>query len=118
MHVAYVIVAVLTATFSFYAAYLNFVHHESVIEAAERVRVSTSMMVPFGLLLAAGGTGLVVGLAVPVLGTTAAIGLVLYFICAVSAHLRVGDRGFGGAAMFLTLAVATLVLGLVDRGVT
>jgi hypothetical protein len=33
---------------------------------------------------------------VPALGTAAAIGLVLYFICAVTAHLRVRDRQIGG----------------------
>jgi hypothetical protein len=44
-----------------------------------------------------------------VLGAAAAIGLVLYFICAVTAHLRVGDRHVGGAAFFLLLAAAALI---------
>ena len=42
------------------------------------------------------------------LGTAAAIGLVVYFICAVTAHLRVRDRQIGGAVFFLLLAVAAL----------
>ncbi|WCB95288.1 hypothetical protein DSM104299_04031 [Baekduia alba] len=112
MSIAYVIVASITALFNYYAAYLDFTHDASVVAVAERVRVSTRMMVPFGILLAAGATGLVVGFAVPALGTAAAIGLVLYFVCALSAHVRVGDRGIRDALMFLTLAVATLVLGL------
>jgi DoxX-like family len=45
-----------------------------------------------GMLLAAGTVGLLAGLAVPFLGTLAASGLVLYFIGAVIAHLRVGSR--------------------------
>jgi hypothetical protein len=49
-------------------------------------------MVPLGTLLASGAVGLLTGFAVPALGTAAAIGLVLYFICAVTAHLRVRDR--------------------------
>jgi NAD(P)H-dependent FMN reductase len=50
--------------------------------------------------------GLLAGFAVPALGTAAAIGLVVYFICAVTAHLRVRDRGIGGAVFFLVLAAA------------
>jgi DoxX-like protein len=49
---------------------------------------------------------------VPVLGTAAAIGLVLYFIGALSAHLWVRDPGTGGAVSFLVLAVAALTAGL------
>jgi DoxX-like family len=49
---------------------------------------------------------------VPVLGTAAAIGLVLYFICALSAHLRVRDPGIGGAVTFLVLAVAAAITAL------
>jgi hypothetical protein len=51
---------------------------------------------------------------VPVLGTAAAIGLVLFFVCAVYTHLRAGDYSpqFGLAIGFLSLAVAALVLGL------
>ena len=118
MSIAYVVVASLTALLNYYAAYLDFTMDESVVAVADRVRVSTKMMVPFGILLAAGATGLLAGFALPALGTAAAIGLVAYFICALSAHIRVGDRGVRDALMFLTFAVATLVLGLADHGVS
>jgi hypothetical protein len=65
-------------------------------------------MLPFGTLLASGAVGLLAGLAVPALGTAAAIGLVLYFTCAVTAHLRVHDRHIGAAVFFLLLAAAAL----------
>jgi hypothetical protein len=45
---------------------------------------------------------------VPALGTAAAIGLVLYFICAVTAHVQVRDRQIGGAVFFLLVAAAAL----------
>ena len=45
-------------------------------------------------------------------GSAAAIGLVLYFIGALSAHVRVRDRGIGGAVSFLVLAGAALIVGL------
>jgi hypothetical protein len=69
-------------------------------------------MIPFGTLLAAGAVGLLVGFAVPALGTAAAIGLVLYFVCAVTAHLRVRDQQIGGAVFFLFLAAAALATGV------
>jgi hypothetical protein len=47
-----------------------------------------------------------------VLGTAAAIGLVVYFTCAVSAHVRVRDPKVASAVSFLVMAAAALVVGL------
>jgi hypothetical protein len=116
MLAAYIAVTALTAIANAYAAYMDFARDESVIATAERVRLSQAWMIPLGTLLAAGAVGLLVGFAVPVIGTAAAIGLVLYFICAVGAHLRVHDRQFAAAAIFLSLAVAALVVGLAYHG--
>src|SRR5215470_11678664 len=96
MHVTYVVITVLVALANGYAASLNFVGAESVKVVADKVQVSRRWMIPFGILLACGALGLLIGFAVPLLGTAAAIGLVLYFICALSAHLRVHDPGIGG----------------------
>jgi hypothetical protein len=51
---------------------------------------------------------------VPLIGTAAAVGLVLFFVCAVYTHIRAGDYSpqFGLAIGFLLLAMATLGLGL------
>ena len=108
MHVTYLVTTILAALANGYAACLNFAGAESVKVVADRVQVSRGWMVPLGALLASGAVGLLTGFAVPVLGTAAAIGLVLYFICAVTAHLRVRDRRLGGAVFFLLLAVAAL----------
>jgi hypothetical protein len=116
MNVAYIAITILAALTYGFAAYLSFTRHESVVAVAERVQVPQSWMVPFGGLQAAGALGLLVGFAVPLIGTTAALGLVLYYLGALSAHLRVGDRRFGNAAIFLSLAVATLAVGLAHRG--
>jgi hypothetical protein len=112
MQVTYVVVTILAALANGYAAALNFVGAESVKAVADRVQVSRAWMVPFGTLLASGAVGLLTGFAVPALGLAAAIGLILYFICAVTAHLRVRDRQVGGAVFFLLLAVAALTTGL------
>lgn len=115
MRITYLIVTVLAALMNGYAAALNFLGAESVKEVADRVGVSQRWMVPFGILLASGAVGLLVGVAVPVVGTAAASGLILYFICAATAHLRVHDRQIGGAVFFLLLAVGALVTDVAYR---
>jgi len=112
MHIAYLVITILVALANSYAASLNFVGAESVKVVADHVRVSQKWMIPFGVLLACGAVGLLVGFAVPALGTAAAIGLVLYFICALSAHIRVRDSQIAGAVSFLVLAVAALIVDL------
>jgi hypothetical protein len=59
-----------------------------------------------GILKAAGAIGLLVGIGVPLIGTAAAVGLVLFFIGAIITHLRARDYSFGLAVVFLLLAVA------------
>src|ERR671925_1261902 len=85
MDITYVVITILAALAYSYAACLNFVGAESVKVVADKVQVSQRWMIPFGMLLAAGAVGLLIGLAVPALGTAAAIGLVVYFICALGA---------------------------------
>jgi hypothetical protein len=109
MQVIDLITTIMAAVATGHAACLNFAGAESVKVVADRVQVSRRWMLPLGALLASGAVGLLAGLAVPALGTAAAIGLVLYFICAVTAHLRVRDRQIGGAVFFLVLAAAALI---------
>jgi hypothetical protein len=70
---------------------------------------------PIGTLKTAGAVGLLLGLVgVPFIGTAAAIGLILFFVCAIYTHVRASDYTpqFGLANGFLALAVGALVLGL------
>jgi hypothetical protein len=112
MYITYLVITGLAALANGYAASLNFVRAESVRVVADRLQMSRKWMIPLGALLATGAAGLLVGLAVPVLGKAAAIGLVVYFICALSAHIRAHDRGVGGAVAFLMLAVAALITNI------
>jgi uncharacterized membrane protein len=112
MHITYVVITILAALAYSYAACLNFVGAESVKVVADKVQVSQKWMIPFGMLLASGAVGLLIGFAVPALGPAAAIGLVVYFICALGANVRVRDRQIGGALSFLVLAVAALIAAL------
>lgn len=119
MFAAYIAVTVVAAIAFALAAILNFTHNKSVAETAERLGVPVSWQIPLGFLLGAGSVGLVIGFAVPALGTAAACGLVLYFLCAAGAHIRARDTRLSSWInwlAFFSLAVAALVVGLVYRG--
>ena len=51
-------------------------------------------------------------MAAAVIGTAAAVGVIVFFVGAVITHLRARDYSLAPATVFLLLAVATLVLGL------
>jgi len=113
MFSGYVVVAVLTAALNGWAATTDFIGTRAARGNAAKVGVPLSWLVPLGGLKAAGAVGLLVGIAVPVIGVAAAIGLVLFFVCAVFAHLRVrwySTLAFPGT--FLLLAIGALVLRL------
>ena len=111
----YLVATILAAIANGYAASLNFVGAESVRVVADRVQVSRGWMIPLGTALACGAVGLLTGFAMPALGRAAAIGLVLYFVCAVIAHIRVCDRQVGGAVFFFFLAAAALAANVAYR---
>ncbi|WP_435243895.1 DoxX family protein [Streptomyces cucumeris] len=115
--VTYLVITLLTAAVNGLAATANFIGHEYPKSQADKLRVPRSWMRPLGTLLAAGALGLLAGFAVPVLGTLAAAGLVLYFLGALYAHLRVGDHQLGPWAMFFCLPVAALAVSLAHHGI-
>ena len=112
MHTAYIVVTLLAAAANVFSATLDFIRFKQILINMERVGVSESWINALGILKAAGAVGLVVGVAVPLIGTAAAIGLVLFFVGAIITHLHARDYSFGLATVFLLLAVATLVLRL------
>jgi hypothetical protein len=64
----------------------------------------------------AGAAGLVLGIWWPLLGVAAGVGLVLYFVGAIAAHLRVDDvKGMGPAAFMLVLAAGALTMRLLKN---
>ncbi|WP_181763554.1 DoxX family protein [Streptomyces albidus (ex Kaewkla and Franco 2022)] len=116
MFAAYVTVTVLSAVFNGAAAVTYLIGHEYPRTQADMKGVPRKWVPVLGMLLAAGALGLLAGFAVPLLGTLAASGLVLYFVGAVIAHLRLGSRDVVGGIVFLATAAAALALGLVCRG--
>jgi hypothetical protein len=113
---AYVTVIILGVLFNGAAAVTYLIGHEYPKTQADMKGLPRKWVPVLGLLLAAGTVGLAAGFAVPLLGTLAACGLVLYFIGAIIAHLRVGSRNIVGGIVFLATAVAALILGLIHHG--
>jgi hypothetical protein len=62
----------------------------------------------------AGAVGLVVGLFWSPLGILAAAGVIAYFVGAVGAHLRKGDRQIAPPAVLMLVAVAALIFRAVS----
>lgn len=116
MFATYLVVTLLASVVNGFAAIANLIGHEYPKSQADKLSVPRSWMRPLGTLLAAGALGLLAGFAVPVLGTLAATGLVLYFLCALCAHLRVSDYELGPWAAFFCLPVAALAVNVVYHG--
>lgn len=112
MFAAYVTVTIVASVFTGIAAFTYLSGHDYPKAQADMKRVPRSWIPRLGMALAAGSLGLLAGFAVPLLGTLAAVGLVLYFTGALIAHLRVGSRNLVGWAVFFSTAVATLALNV------
>jgi len=112
MFTAYLIVTLLAAAANIFSAALDFTRYKQVLINMAKTGVSESWITMLGILKAAGALGLLVGIGVPLIGTAAAVGLVLFFVGAIITHLRARDYSFGLAVAFLLLAVAALALRL------
>ncbi|MEV1177622.1 DoxX family protein [Nonomuraea sp. NPDC049784] len=118
MSTAYVVTALVTIAANTFSGFAAMTRLKPIMRtlgpALERAGVPESWLVfPIGALKAVGALGLALGLlGVPLIGTAAAAGLILYFVCALYTHLRVSDFSpqFFLAIVFLGLAVATLSL--------
>jgi len=112
MFAAYVTVTIVASVFNGIAAVTYLIGHDYPQAQADMKRVPRSWLPVLGMLLAAGALGLLAGFATPLLGTLAAAGLVLYFLGALIAHLRVGSRKLVGWAVFAVTAAAALGVNL------
>ncbi|MEI5098451.1 DoxX family protein [Streptomyces sp. PmtG] len=109
---AYLTITFVAAVANGSAAIANLIGHDYPKSQADRLGLSCSWIRPLGTLLALGTLGLIAGIAVPVLGTVAAVGLVLYFLSALFAHLRVGDRQLTAWAVYFCLSMAALAVNV------
>jgi hypothetical protein len=116
MDTAYLVVALLAIAANAFSGIAALAHFRPIIPGMAKAGVPESWLTfPIGTLKTAGALGLLLGLAgLPMIGTAAAIGLVLFFVCAVYTHVLARDYSpqFGLAIGFLLLAIAALVVGL------
>ncbi|WP_327115618.1 DoxX family protein [Nocardia sp. NBC_01730] len=91
-------------------------HFKPILEPMTAMGVPESWLIfPIGIPKTAGAVGLLLGLlGVPLIGPVAAIGIVLYFVCALGFHVR--ERAYTPqfvlAIVFVGLGIATLTLQL------
>lgn len=113
MFIAYVVVAVLLSFVLVFSGRSKLIKEADVTATLTRLGVPLSWFTPLALLEFAGALGLLLGIAYRPVGIAAAIGVVLYFVGAVVAHLRAKDaKGTPVPGVLLLFSAAPLVLGL------
>lgn len=115
MFALYLTVTLIAASLCGLAGVLGLIGHDIPKSQARKLGVPGSWMPVLGTLLAAGALGLLTGIAVPFLGTLAAIGLVLYFLGAFYAHVRVRDYDFAFWSVYFVAVTAALAVNLAPR---
>ncbi|QPP07915.1 DoxX family protein [Streptomyces bathyalis] len=107
------VVSVLLAAVLVFSATQKLSHKEAVVRSYAKVGVPEGRLNALALLLLAGAAGLLGGLVRPPLGVAASCALVGYFLLAVAAHVRAGDRArLATPLALLILAAAALALRL------
>ncbi|MDK0523874.1 DoxX family protein [Streptomyces sp. ML-6] len=115
MSVAYVVLAVLLSLMLVVSGRGKLVKDPKIMPVMAAVGVSPGMVPVLAVLEFAGAAGLLVGIGYRPLGVAAAVGVVLYFLGAVIAHLRVKDfKGTPGAGVLLIASAVVLTLALVS----
>lgn len=117
MQTAYVVVTILAIVANAFSGIVALMRLKPILPRMAAVGVPQSWLVfPIGTLKTAGALGLLAGLlGMPLLGIAAAIGLVLFWVCAVHTHLLARDYSpqlLVPGGLFLSLAVGSLTLGI------
>jgi hypothetical protein len=115
MIAAYLPVTLLAIAANGFSGIAALLHLKPIVPGMAKAGVPVSWLTfPIGTLKTLGALGLAAGLVFRPLGTSAAIGLVLFFVCAVYTHIRASDYSpqFGLAIGFLSLNVAALAVAL------
>ncbi|GEM30618.1 membrane protein [Nocardia neocaledoniensis NBRC 108232] len=111
----YIALTALTALLMAAGSWMGYTHHPIPVAAAAKVGVPHSWMFPIATCLGAAALGLLTGFVLPPVGVAASAGLILYFIGAVIAHLRVGDHALSQPLAFLALSAATCTATVLYR---
>ncbi|MDT5338314.1 MAG: hypothetical protein QOD90_3819 [Mycobacterium sp.] len=108
MHITIIVLSALLAVAFLGSGGLKLVGAKQSLQMRDQLRVGPQLWRVVGALEVAGALGLAVGLVVPVLGITAAVGLALLMVGGIGSHARVQDlRHAGPAALLLVLSAVT-----------
>ena len=115
MSTMFVVITGTTAAANVAAATADFLRAQWLLDNMTKYGIPHSWLFSLGVIKAVGGGGLLVGIAVPLIGIAAALGLVLYFVGAVIAVVRAHWYfDLPAPAAFLLLAASSLALQLVE----
>jgi hypothetical protein len=115
MFIATAIVSSLLACALVLSAQAKLAHKAAVMTVMASVGVPAQRVWLLACAEMAGAAGLIAGLFIWPLGVAAAVGVVLYFVGAVSAHLRKYNLKIAPASVLLLWGVAALVLRTVSN---
>jgi DoxX-like family len=111
MSTAAAIVTVVLAAILVFAAVRKLTHREDVVAAYAKVGVPEERLDQLAIILLLGAAGLLLGLAWTPIGVAAAVGVAVYFMLAIAAHVRHDDAGNLPTPVAIeAMAVAALVL--------
>ncbi|WP_418958224.1 DoxX family protein [Streptomyces tritici] len=114
MFIGYAAVAALLAFALSASAFLTFTRNPQIVGSMTKLDVPETWLPWLATAKLAGALGLLAGLAVPLLGGAAAVGVVLYFVGALITHLRKKDYAVAPVVVLTLLAVAALALRLLS----
>jgi len=116
MSLAVVVTSSLLAAVLAFAALRKLSHREEVVQSYMRVGVPRDKLDYLAAILLVGAGGLAIGLFWAPIGVAATIGVIVYFLLAVAAHLRADDaRNLPTPGAIELVAIATLALRLASH---
>ncbi len=92
MNIFAIVVGALLAVVCVLSALGDFTKNEQIMETGRRLGIPANRMNVLGGLKTAGGIGVIIGNWIQALGILSGVCLVLYFVSAIAAHSRVGDK--------------------------
>jgi hypothetical protein len=111
MFIATIVLSALLAVTFLGAGIPKVIGAKQSLQMRDQVRAGADLWRVVGALEIAAAVGLAAGIALPVLGIAAAVGLALLMIGGIAAHVRVDDlKGAAPAAILVVVAVATAVV--------
>jgi hypothetical protein len=109
MYIAYVTVTLLLVGMLIFSAMAMYLRASWILSAMARAGVPDSWLPTLATLKMAGAAGLLLGVAIPIIGLAAAVGVTLFFVGAIITHIR-ARWGLPAPMPFFMMAVAALAL--------